>query len=73
MNTVYVYIEDTLDPAHQAKLCQRLAHLPHVHHVELRPQAPHDMLVEFDPHHNVPTELMASLQAAGVHSDITAC
>jgi hypothetical protein len=54
-------------------LYQELMTTPHVRNVELRVAKPHDMLVEFEEHHNMPMHLLEMLQQKGLHADIVGC
>jgi hypothetical protein len=70
MNTVYIHIDETLDAGRLGDLRRELLQVPHVRHVEINARLPHDMLVEFEPHHNVPMTILHRLNRRGLHSDI---
>jgi hypothetical protein len=73
MNTVYIHIDERLTAKRMRELRSELAKLPHVTFVEYSARNPHDMLVEFEPHHNVPMRLMSRLERRGLHPDIMSC
>ncbi len=73
MNTVYIHIDERLDAKRMGQLRQELLRVPYVSNVELNPKLPHDMLVEFEAHHNVPLAVLHQLSRRGLHSDIMSC
>lgn len=73
MNTVYIHIDERLTAKRMRELKTELTKLPHVAFVEYSARSPHDMLVEFEPHHNVPMTLMSRLERRGLHPDIMSC
>jgi len=70
MNTVQVYIEESLNASRLEDVKNIMMTIPHVHNVELNNQVPHEMLVEFDAHHNVPIAIVEKLESEGIHPDI---
>lgn len=70
MNTVQVYIDETLDPQRIDSIKAMVMGIPHVHHVEMNSSVPHEMIVEYDAHYNIPISIMEKLESAGVHPDI---
>ena len=44
--------------------------LPHVTNVEINNARPHDMLVEYEEHYNIPMLVMDKLHHKGLHPDI---
>lgn len=73
MHTISVYIDETVNTIEVDGLRQEMMSAPHVKNVELRPEKPHDMLVEFDEHHNVPMNVLDILKSHGLHADIVGC
>lgn len=73
MNTVYIHIDENLDADRLHELKSVMRSLPHVSNVEINAAMPHDMLVEFEEHHNTPMAIISRLSRYGLHSDITAC
>ncbi|MCW9025406.1 MAG: hypothetical protein OQK73_12105 [Gammaproteobacteria bacterium] len=70
MNTVQVYIDETLDSQGIDNIKTMVMAMPHVHNVEMNNSMPHDMLVEYDAHHNMPMEIIEKLEDEGIHPDI---
>lgn len=73
MNTVYIHIDEQLTAKRMRELKSELACLPHVVFVEYNSRSPHAMLVEFEPHHNVPMALLSRIERRGLHPDILSC
>ncbi len=55
MHSIQVYLDDELDSRSLNELKLLMQALPHVTHVELNISNPHDMLVEYEAHYNIPT------------------
>ena len=70
MNTVYIHIDETLDTDTFHKLKDELLHVPYVSNVEMNLSNPHDLLVEYEEHHNTPIHILQALSSRGLHSDI---
>lgn len=70
MHSIQVYIDDKLDPKALTELKAAMMNLPHVINVELNLQTPHDMLVEYEEHYNIPMLVMDKLHHKGLHPDI---
>jgi hypothetical protein len=73
MNTVYIHINETLDKNSMDQIRDELMHVPFVSNVEMNPNNPHDVLVEFEEHHNTPIAILHKLTSRGLHSDIMSC
>lgn len=73
MNIISIHIDETLDDRRLRELQEDLAHLSHVARVELSPALPHELMVEYEEHHNVPVRVMNRLSKRGLHSDIQYC
>jgi len=73
MNTVYIHIDERLTAKRMREIKTEVSRLPHVAFVEYGTRNPHDMLVEFEPHHNVPMALLTRLERRGLHPDIVSC
>lgn len=73
MHTVNFHIDETITLREMNDLYQQLMTTPHVHHVELHQKHPHEVMVEFEEHHNMPMHLLAMLQQHGLHADIVGC
>ena len=70
MNTVQVYIEESLNASRLQDVKKMMMTIPHVHNVEFNNEMPHDILVEFDANHNVPIAIVEKLESEGIHPDI---
>jgi len=73
MHTVNIHIDESISHHDMGELYQELMTTPHVRNVELRAAKPHEMLVEFEEHHNMPMQLLQVLQQHGLHADIVGC
>lgn len=73
MNIICIRIDDTLDAAQIRALMDDLAHVPHVSNVEILASTPHELMVEYEEHHNVPVRLLSRLSRQGLHSDVQYC
>lgn len=70
MHSIQVYIDEELDSKALEELKSLMQALPHVIHVELNSAHPHDMLVEYEKHYNIPMLVMDKLHHKGLHPDI---
>jgi hypothetical protein len=73
MHSINVHIDETLNNVDISGLRHRLFEDPFVRNVELRQEKPHDLLVEFDPKHDVPLHVLSMLKEQGLHADIVGC
>jgi hypothetical protein len=73
MNSINIHIHESVNHHQMGELYQQLMTTPHVRNVELRAAQPHDMLIEFEEHHNMPMHLLQMLQRRGLHADIVGC
>ncbi|GMR07006.1 MAG: hypothetical protein BMS9Abin26_0008 [Gammaproteobacteria bacterium] len=73
MNAVCIHIDEELNLGKIGSLKEELMHMPFINNVELNTKMPHDMMVEFDAHHNMPMMILTRLSRRGLHSDIMAC
>ena len=73
MNYVNIHIDETVNQQDMGILCQQLMAAPHVNDVEVSAKRPHDMLVEFEEHYNMPMRLLFMLKQQGLHADIVGC
>lgn len=70
MNSIQVYIDETLDSKSLNEIKAMMMNLPHVTNVEINTSTPHDVLVEYEAHYNIPMLVMDKLHHKGLHSDI---
>jgi hypothetical protein len=73
MNTICIHIDEALDAPQMEVLKTELLEVPHIHNVEVNPDLPHDMLVEFDAHYDMPMTVLQQLSQHGLHPDIMYC
>ena len=73
MNIVSIHIDETLADPDITQLKATLSAVPHVVNVELNTSVPHDLMVEYEEHHNIPVILLDRLSRQGLHSDIQYC
>lgn len=73
MNYVNIHIDENIKAQEMGIICQQLMSAPHVSNVEVRQERPHDMLVEFEEHFNMPMRLLFMLKQQGLHADIVGC
>lgn len=69
-HTLYIHIDEDQSEASIEAIKGALLQLPHVSHVEMSAQVPHDVLVEFEAHHDVPMSVLNTLGRCGLHSDV---
>jgi cell division protein FtsX len=70
MHSIQVYIDEKLDSKSLNELKTLMQGLPHVTNVEINTAQPHDMLVEYEEHYNIPMLVMDKLHHKGLHPDI---
>lgn len=73
MNIMSIHIDETLDDRDVRNLKKALTIVPHVFNVELNSSVPHDLMVEYEGHHNMPVIILDKLSKQGLHSDIQSC
>lgn len=70
MHSIQVYIDEKLDEKSLNDLKLLMQGLPHVTNVEINASQPHDLLVEYEEHYNIPVLVMDKLHYRGLHPDI---
>lgn len=70
MHSIQVYIDEKLDSKSLNDLRVLMQELPHVTNVEINNAQPHDMLVEYEEHYNIPMLVIDKLHHKGLHPDI---
>lgn len=70
MHSIQVYIDESLDSKSLDELKATMLNLPHVTNVEISSHSPHDILVEYEEHFNIPMLIMDKLHHKGLHPDI---
>lgn len=70
MNTITVYIDESLNTRDMLKLKHEIMAMPHVVDVEHPRQDKHDLTVDYVPHEGLPSMLLKALRSKGLHPDI---
>ena len=70
MNTITVYIDESLNTQDMLKLKHEIMAMPHVVDVEHPRQDKHDLTVDYEPHEGLPSMLLKALRSKGLHPDI---
>lgn len=73
MNMMSIHIDETLAGRDIKALKDALTALPYVCNVELSSSMPHDLMVEYEEHHNMPVMILDKLSQQGLHSGIQSC
>jgi hypothetical protein len=67
MHTIRVYIDEKLDTQQLEPL---LMGITHVVDVEAGANDPHELVIEYEEHHNMPIKIIETLRREGFHPDI---
>ncbi len=70
MSTVCIHLDEGLNEQELEAIETELMHIPPVRHVALNPRLPHDLVVEYETHCNMPIKILRSLARHGLHPDI---
>ncbi len=70
MNTVRIYVDEDLDQPQRSKLVNIIREMSHVVDVEIGRNEPHEVVIEYEEHHNIPIRLIETLRMQGFHPDI---
>ena len=71
MNSITVYISDSLSTRDFVKLKHDILAIPHVTDVEHPRRNKHDLTIDYEPHSSLPGLLLKQLRTKGLHPDIT--
>lgn len=71
MNTITVYIDESLNNQEMSKLKNEIMAMPHVLDVENPRHDTHDLTIDYEPHAGLPSDLLNRLRSKGLHPDIT--
>ena len=72
-NVCCIHIDEHLDNRHATAIRRALLTLPHVVNVESASNYLQNLTVEFEPHHNVPMNVLQYLEKHRLHPDILPC
>ncbi len=67
MNTIRVYIDEKID---RQQLEHLLMGITHVVDVEIEENDPHELVIEYEEHHNMPIKIIETLRSEGFHPDV---
>ena len=70
MNTIRIYIDETLDVQHVESIDKLLTSINHVGDVEFGRDDPHELVVEYDEQFDMPIRIAEALREKGYHPDI---
>ena len=70
MNTVQIHIDEKLDEQQLKKTKQLLMDVTHVVDVEISGNDPHEFVVEYKEHHDMPIKIVEAQRSKGLHPDI---
>ena len=70
MHAISIHIDENINRSEADALRREMMASPYVRNVEM---SSHDMLVEFDEHHNMPMNVLNMLKSHGLHADIVGC
>lgn len=71
MNSITVYINESLSTREIVKLKHEILAIPHVIDVEHPRHAPHDLTIDYEAHDSLPGLVLEKLRSKGLHPDIT--
>jgi len=70
MNSITVYIDESLTSGEMVKLKKELLAIPHVTDVENSSHDQHDLTVDYEAHTSLPGLVLQKLRSQGLHPDI---
>lgn len=70
MNTIRIYINESLDVQQLETLKHLMMDISHVVDVETSNGDSHEFVVEYEDHHNMPIKIIETLRREGFHPDI---
>lgn len=71
MNSITVYIDESLTTREIVKLKRDLLAIPHVTDVEHPRHDKHDLTIDYEAHNSLPGLVLEKLRSQGLHPDIT--
>lgn len=71
MNSITVYINESLSTREMVKLKHDIKAIPHVIDVEHPRHDEHDLTIDYEPHETMPGRVIDTLKSNGLHPDIT--
>lgn len=71
MNSITVYINESLSTREILKIKHEILAIPHVIDVEHPRHNPHDLTIDYEAHSSLPGLVLEKLRSKGLHPDIT--
>ena len=71
MNSITVYLDESLSSRDMVKLKRDIMALPHVADVEHPRHDSHDLTIDYEAHSDMPGMVLKELRSKGLHPDIT--
>jgi len=71
MNTITVYLDESLSTREMVKLRHEILEIPHVVGVARPRHDHHDLTIDYEPKNSIPQRLLQWLRTKGLHPDIT--
>lgn len=71
MNSITVYIDESLSTREIVKLKNDLLAIPHVTDVEHPRHDEHDLTIDYEAHESLPGLVLEKIRSQGLHPDIT--
>lgn len=70
MNSITVYIDESLSTHEMVKLKHEILAIPHVKDVEYPRHDLHDLTIDYEAHASLPGLVLEKLRSQGLHPDI---
>lgn len=70
MNSITIYIDESLTTREIVKLKHEILAIPHVMDVEHPRHDPHDLTIDYEAHASLPGLVLEKLRSQGLHPDI---
>lgn len=70
MNSITVYIDESLTTRQMVKLKHEILAIPHVKDVEHPRHDAHDLTIDYEAHSSLPSLVLETLRSKGLHPDI---
>lgn len=71
MNSITIYIDESLSTREIIKLKREILAIPHVKDVEHPRHDQHDLTIDYEAHSSLPGSVIDKIRAKGLHPDIT--
>lgn len=71
MNSITVYIDESLSTREIVKLKHEILAIPHVTDVEHPRHDAHNLTIDYEAHMSIPSLVMETLRSRGLHPNIT--